>query len=226
MNEALLTLILTTGFASAGCLAYAVASAPTTQPDLLGIRGLKRIRAVSGNTTFARFEPLLRWLGTQLKRVLSDKTCAQLDRQLALAGDFLGLRAEEFVAMCGLFGLAGLLFGLGMAHAFAQPPEMVLGTAVIALFLPYTRLTSMQEERRRRATHGLPPVVDLLVLCLSAGLDFPGAVRHVVAKASNPSDAFIEELGFLLQELNVGKTRKLALTQLADRLPTDSMREF
>jgi tight adherence protein C len=69
-------------------------------------------------------------------------------------------------------------------------------------------------------------VIDLLVLCLSAGLDLPGALRHVVSQCNNPEQPLIEELGFVLQELTVGKTRKVALTQLAERLPFEPVREF
>jgi tight adherence protein C len=68
--------------------------------------------------------------------------------------------------------------------------------------------------------------VDLLVLCLSAGLDLPKALRHVISRSSNPRDPLVEELGLILQELQVGKTRKMALAHFAERVPLEPVREF
>lgn len=215
------------GFSSATIAAYTVACVPAKQPNLLGIRGMKRVRALQSNAQFANIEPSLRWSGMQLRRVLSDTTLAAIDRQLVLAGDYWGLLPEEFVALCTLSVGSSLL----TSAVYAILTDGGLGTtalvlAVLAGIIPYSRLTAAQETRKKKVNLGLPPVIDLLVLCLSAGLDLPGSLRHVVAKSSNPSDPLIEELGFVLQELHVGKTRKAALTQFAERVPIDCVREF
>jgi tight adherence protein C len=87
-------------------------------------------------------------------------------------------------------------------------------------------MSGIEAERRRAIQNGLPYVVDLLALGLSAGLDFPGALSRVVEKSSNPNDPLVEELNLVLQELQVGKTRKDALAQFAERVPSDSVVEF
>jgi len=63
-------------------------------------------------------------------------------------------------------------------------------------------------------------------LGLSAGLDFPSAVKQVIDKSSRPDDPIIEEFNWVLQDLQVGKTRVEALSQFAERAPVDAVREF
>ena len=50
---------------------------------------------------------------------------------------------------------------------------------------------------------GLPYVIDLMALAMGAGLDFPGAVRQVVQKSSNPDDPLVEEMTLILQALSL-----------------------
>ena len=60
---------------------------------------------------------------------------------------------------------------------------------------------------------------------MSAGLDFPGALRQVVTKAQ-PDAPLAEELAYVLQNLSLGHTRKDALLGFAARVPTDAVKEF
>jgi tight adherence protein C len=219
-------LILASAFAALFLVAYAALCVPAEPPDLLGIRGSKRVRALQDSPLFADLEPALRWCGMQLRRWVSRSSLTAIERQLMLAGDFLGLRPEEFIALCGLSAVLGGALGRGYAYFFAKSAAFAAVGAGLGALLPYSRLTSVQEERRTQVEHGLPPIIDLLVLGLSAGLDLPGALRQVVQKTSNPTDPLIEELGIVLQELHTGKTRKAALSQLAERVPTQSVREL
>ena len=70
----------------------------------------------------------------------------------------------------------------------------------------------------------LPDAVDLLGLCVNAGLDFMLALRWVIEKSA-PS-IMINELNTLLQEINVGKTRRDALKSLADKYKLPDMSTF
>jgi tight adherence protein C len=66
----------------------------------------------------------------------------------------------------------------------------------------------------------------LLCLALSAGLDFPSAVRQIVDKSSQKDDPLTEELAVVLSELSLGKTRREALENFGKRNPTPSVAEF
>lgn len=215
-----------TAFATLWLLVYTVASAPTVTPSYLGVRGLKRKRAEQQNPLFRQLEPLLRWLGARIDPLLSESFKARVDRQITLAGDFWGLRSAECVALTLLSLLAGLAGGVVYGALLSRGPLYVILGATVGAMLPYLQLTGIEQERRKRVQNGLPYVIDLLSLGLSAGLDFPGALRQVVDKSSSRGDALIEELNLILQELQVGKTRKQALEQLAERVPCEVVREF
>jgi tight adherence protein C len=88
------------------------------------------------------------------------------------------------------------------------------------------QVTGVAQERLRDISRGLPQTTDLMAMAMGAGLDFPGAVRQVVEKSSNPDDPIVEEFNLVLQTLNLGRTRKDALTEFAQRAPVDAVTEF
>jgi tight adherence protein C len=205
---------------------YAVASAPVGTANTRGIRGLRRVRAERESALFAQVEPVLRWLGARIHPLLTEKARKRLDREITLAGDFMGLLPEELIALSCLSCFAGFGFGFAYAVALDKGALYALVGMLLGAFAPYLRMSGIEAERRRAIQNGLPYVVDLLALGLSAGLDFPGALSRVVEKSSNPNDPLVEELNLVLQELQVGKTRKDALAQFAERVPSDSVVEF
>ncbi|HVH48139.1 MAG TPA: type II secretion system F family protein, partial [Labilithrix sp.] len=66
----------------------------------------------------------------------------------------------------------------------------------------------------------------LLALSMGAGLDFPGAIRQAVDRSGTPDDPIIEELSLILLNLSLGRTRREALEELAERAPIPSVQEF
>ncbi|MDF3066777.1 MAG: Type secretion system protein TadC, associated with Flp pilus assembly [Polyangiaceae bacterium] len=215
-----------TTFATLFLVTYTVASVPSALPSYLGVRGLKRLRAEQKNGLFRSIEPILRWLGARIRPLLSDTFRGRIDRQITLSGDFWGLQPEECVALTIFSLLAGLSAGAVYGTLLSRGFLYVLLGGMIGGMLPYLQLTGIEQERRKRVQNGLPYVIDLLSLGLSAGLDFPGALRQVIDKSSSSGDALIEELNLILQELQVGKTRKQALEQLVTRVPCEVVREF
>ena len=61
---------------------------------------------------------------------------------------------------------------------------------------------------------------------MGAGRVFPGAVRQVIEKSSNPDDPLVEEFTLIRQTLNLGRTRKDALLEFAKRAPVEVVKEF
>ena len=98
-------------FFSLAIASYAVGSAPTRVASRLGLRGLKRQRALQTNELWAAIEPLVRWLGVRISGIPSEEQRAALDRQISLAGDFLGLTAEEYLALHLVSSAAGTALG-------------------------------------------------------------------------------------------------------------------
>ena len=70
----------------------------------------------------------------------------------------------------------------------------------------------------------LPDAIDLLGLCVNAGLDFMLSLKWVVEKS--PRTVMIDELNTVLQEINVGKTRRDAIKDLAARYELADLSTF
>ena len=70
----------------------------------------------------------------------------------------------------------------------------------------------------------LPDTVDLLGLCVNAGLDFMMALKYVVEKSS--PTVIVDELRNMMQEINVGKPRRDALRDLAKRYELPDLSTF
>lgn len=206
---------------------YAFASAPSRVASRLGMRGLKRRRAIEDSAGWGQIEPMVRWLGVRVGGLISDETYQRLDDQIALAGDYLGLTPPEYVSLSIVSSVLCTLGGGVLAVILGNNvPLFLLIGAGLGAALPYLQISGEGQRRMKEINRGLPYVIDLMALGMSAGLDFPGAVRQVVEKSSNPEDPLIEEMTRVLQELSLGRTRKQTLTDFAKRTPSAAVTEF
>lgn len=205
---------------------YAVVSAPTRVASRLGLRGLKRQRALQHNDLWATFEPLVRWLGVRVSGLPTDEQRASLDRQISLSGDFLGLTPDEYLALCFLSTIGGAGAGFVAGQLLDMGSLLVIVGVMLGAVAPYLIVSGEAQERLKAIGRGLPYVIDLMALGMGAGLDFPGAVRQVVDKSSNPDDPIVEELNLVLQTLNLGRTRKDAILEFGKRAPSSAVMEF
>jgi tight adherence protein C len=208
-------------------LTYSVASAPTRIATRLGMRGLKRRRAIDAGGAWSHFEPLVRWTGVRVSGIMSEETRDKIDTQLMLAGDYLGLIPEEYVALCVLSGIFGAGFGAVMGAVSGSSMGLFIVTlGMFGAVVPFLQISEIASDRLKIINRRLPVAIDLMALSMSAGLDFPGAVKQVVEKSSNPEDPLIEEMTRIMQELQLGKTRKQTLAEFAIRAPVPSVNEF
>jgi tight adherence protein C len=218
--------VLLVVFMSAASFAYAILTTPSMPVERLGLRGYKRTQALRERAMFASLEPVMRWLSTRLGGLLSPRLRAHLNHQITLAGDVLGLSAEDVVSLTIVSAAGGLSLGLAFTKSTGRGPFLAILALAIGAFLPYFQLTSTAQNRIRSIQQALPSVVDLMVLGLGAGLDFTASVRQVIDHASRPDEPLVEELRLLLQELKLGRTRRQALEQLAARAPCEAVRDL
>ena len=197
---------------------------PSRPASRLGMRGLKRQRALL-NPTWSSLDPLVRWMGLRVSGFLDEKTREKLDKNLTYAGDFMGITVDEYVAMIGLAGVVGALIGSVVAVIDGRFVFVIPVLALAGSSTPHIAVDSARAERFKSINRGLPYAIDLMALSMSAGLDFPGAVSQVVTKAK-ANDALRDELGYILQQFHLGRTRAQVLKELAERVPIEAVREF
>lgn len=121
--------------------------------------------------------------------------------------------------------LAAVFLPLSLLFIFGVKSGLWLSAAAIGGFLlPSIILSNKVKTRKYSIERVLPETVDLLSLCVGAGLDFMAAVRWIINKVKvNP---LIEELIVVLKEINVGKPRLEALRDMSKRLNIPDVTSF
>jgi tight adherence protein C len=137
----------------------------------------------------------------------------------------VNLTAEEFLLMKELLILGLLAF---IMLVIVPEPGMMFFYVAMAVaagyFLPEVWLKGRAAKIRDSILRDLPDTVDLLGLCVNAGLDFMMALKYVVEKSA-PS-VIIEELRAMMQEINVGKPRRDALRDMARKYELPDLSTF
>jgi len=216
-------LVLASGVAV--CVAWAVGldAAPRVT---VGPRGRQRSIALREVVPFAVVEPAVRWLAARFSRLPLQSVRASASLLLQRAGNYMGLGADELLALGVVVAIVTAGLGAWLGFALEAP---VTGSLLGLMLGPVWLASSLYARCQQRAVaadRGLPVAIDLIAMCVGAGLDLPGAVRLVVEAAPTRGDVLQEELRMLLRELELGRSRAHALGALAERLPTRSLSEF
>lgn len=89
--------------------------------------------------------------------------------------------------------------------------------ALAGFLLPDMYLAHRASERRREISEIFPDVLDLLVVCVEAGLGLDAAIQRVGREIARSSMAMSDELVLVTLEMRAGKPRQEALSGLAER---------
>lgn len=209
-----------------GLFVYLLALTPADEAPNVGVKGLKRKAVLEEGGLFNTIEPLMRWLARRIAGLPLHSTRASINTQLRQAGEYLGLTADEYLALCVLSTLGMLVAGVVIDQLANIGGIFLLMFIGFGTILPHMQVSGEIERRFKQVNRGLPYSIDLVALTMSAGLDFPGALRQVTDKTADKTDALYEELLRILQELELGRTRKQALLAFGDRCPTEAVRDF
>ncbi|MFH0791218.1 MAG: type II secretion system F family protein [Candidatus Omnitrophota bacterium] len=113
---------------------------------------------------------------------------------------------------------------LGAAAFILFSPLYALVAAPIGFFIPDLILVKKIKAKKEAIVRMLPETIDLLELCIGAGLDFTASIVWLMDKTeANP---FIEQLKVVLNEIQVGKSRTQALKDMAKRLRIPDVSSF
>lgn len=149
---------------------------------------------------------------------------ATIARRLNLAGSPAAWTVEKVLAYKGLGLFAGAVVGalLGSRSGIAVVGFGGIGAAA-GFFLPDLLLYNAGSKRQVELRKRLPNTLDMLTVCVEAGLGFDAALAQVAQKTEGPMAA---ECVRMLQEMQLGKSRVEALRALADRTTVVELRAF
>jgi len=109
-----------------------------------------------------------------------------------------------------------IVLPLTLVVPFTAKPLFIIGVGLAGYLIPDFFINQQIKKRKQQIVKQLPEVVDLVGLCIEAGLDFNSALRWVVEKL--PTTPLVEEFSFMLEEIKWGKPRGQALRDMARRL--------
>ncbi len=136
-------------------------------------------------------------------------------------------RPESALAMRGVKVLLplGLLAAVYFTGLYNQSPIFILAfAALLGYLIPEFWLTWKIRKRQHVLRLALPDALDLLVVCVEAGLGIDQALMRVAQELRIAHPQLCEELDLVSAEIRVGKTRLEALRELADRTGVEDIK--
>jgi tight adherence protein C len=178
--------------------------------------------------------PLLTWasktFGRWINRFMPSTMIQDLEGKILMAG-YRNIKVTDILAIKGALPLVAILVAAFIFSPKGQFTFAVAGKSLFlsllmvafAFFLPDLFLSQKIGERHKEILKALPFSIDIIKICVEAGLDLEGAFARVVGKAKG---AFVEELERVLYEVRMGKERVAALTDMAKRVGLADLSAF
>ena len=176
-------------------------------------KGIKKI-----SEKLSRFAP-------KKKNANKTKTLEAIRKQLRYAGMFMDPADFQFIKYAFLIGVVFLTLIIIIAvemEALIMLLVFVCGV-LLGVMGPTMYLRSRVSSHQTGIKKQLPDAMDLLCVCIEAGLSFDAALLKVSQKLSGP---FIDELLIVYREIQMGRTRREALQNLCEATNLDELKTF
>jgi tight adherence protein C len=98
--------------------------------------------------------------------------------------------------------------------------------AALGLYIPNLFVRAKADRRQQEIINGFPDALDLMLVCVEAGLGLEAACARVGMEMTRSHPRLAEQLGAVVLELRAGRSREDALRRMADRAGADEIRAF
>jgi tight adherence protein C len=133
---------------------------------------------------------------------------------------FWGLR----IFLCIGFAFGGMLIALSSGASMSDFLLLAVTGAAVGYMLPFLTVFRKARARVLEMRETLPDTLDLIVVCVEAGMGVDAALNRVGREQNSQKLALGEEMLLATQEMQAGAPRKDALLRLADRVGIDEFR--
>lgn len=195
-----------------GSLLYSVQSTEKDQTNTLGKRLAGLLRAIGHRIAPAN--------STDYSKMRAKFLRAGLRRE-HIPAMFWGAKILLAVALPLLF----LFFRFTVLKVVNAPITLALEVlaAIIGYYLPDFLLRLKSDHRKEKLQKALPDALDLMVVCVEAGMGMDAAINRVAKEIQRTHPELSEEFSLLNLELRAGKTRQEALRNLSMRIDLESI---
>jgi len=211
-------------FAAVTTLAYALSARIESErnPVSVRLRQLRALHSSEASVAYGERPPFLLGLIAVVGGFLPasegrDALRTGLIRAGYRRGDsvlvFLGSKLLLAVAM----PVVGLWIGFASGRPLGNIFLLTVALAVLGFYLPTIFVAIRQLQRRDDILYTLPDSLDLMVVCVEAGLGMGAALQRVSVEMQLSSPRLSEELSLVNREMQTGISRTDALRNLAQR---------
>ncbi|MBC7876615.1 MAG: type II secretion system F family protein [Anaerolineales bacterium] len=173
--------------------------------------------------------PIIKRFGEISTRFTPQKLLEQTTLKLELAGNPGNIDASTFLATrfvgAAIFG--GLLLLISALPQVTWPfgrVVLIVGIfTALGFFFPQLWLQGRINSRQNEVRKAMPDALDLLTICVEAGLGFDAAMSKVSEKWENQLSIMF---GRCIREVQLGKTQREALRDMADRIGLPELTSF
>ncbi|MCU0890695.1 MAG: type II secretion system F family protein [Sandarakinorhabdus sp.] len=186
------------------------------------------IRADQGNSMWARLLAEIESRGLNL----TDEASNKMAEKLALAGfdQPYAQRAYTLARAAGTLGLPALVLTfMSLTGAWPNVTKLymiLLGSLMLGLYLPAIIVSSRADTRAKEILNGFPDTLDLLLVCLEAGLGIDAAFSRVGSEIVGSHPLLAKLFGQVSLELRAGRSREDALRLLARKSGVSEITAF
>ena len=163
---------------------------------------------------------------------LVDTKDASVRRQLVAAG-FDAPYAPRVYTLLRLSLVIGLpilvatfFWATGSSPSVLRLYFTLVIAAAVGLYLPAVIVRTRAASRQRELINGFPDALDLLLVCVEAGLGLEAAFARVGMEMTTSHPKLAEQFGAVVLELRAGRSHEDALRRMADRAGADDIRAF
>jgi len=154
-------------------------------------------------------------------------------RQTLIAAGFTMPFAPRVYTLVRLLAVVGLplavLLFFTATHTSLSPMKLyfsLIVAALMGLYLPSLYVRARAARRQRQIVNGFPDALDLMLVCVEAGLGLEAAFSRVGMEMMTSHPLLSEQFGAVVLELRAGRSHEDALRRMADRSGADDIRSF
>lgn len=200
---------------------------------------VRRIKAISNQTPsieedlekpFAErfFMPALHKLLKAFSRLLpqyNQKEASPLEKKLRQAGITISLHEYTAAKLIAIMGAMGITFLLTFYFLSAPAVKflVLLFGAALSIMGPSFYLSTRIKNRQGAIRNQMPDIMDLLTVCVEAGLGFDGALLKINERFEGP---LVDEFMIVQREIQMSLPRKEALKKFSDRSGIPELKTF
>lgn len=154
-------------------------------------------------------------------------------RQKLIAAGFTAEYAPRVYTLLRLILVVGLpAIALLLMWAGGSTPGIVklyftlIISAALGLYVPNLFIRARADRREQELINGFPDALDLMLVCVEAGLGLEAAFSRVGMEMTTSHPRLAEQFGAVVLELRAGRSHEDALRRMADRSGADEIRAF